>query len=348
MRPRAHWLTRLMALLGAWFMSAMFAALPAQANAQTANFHPCNADPSLPICMHGYGRRIAVKRWGARPEPLDPDAAAKAVLVTDDPGQEARKIKATSVLVKDVDTGEVLFARDESVARPVASLTKLMTALLIVDAGLSMDEQIVITAEDHSPSSELPSRLATGAMLSRADLLHIALASSDNSAAHALGRTYPGGLPAFVAAMNTKAMDLGMSDSRFVEPTGLSNENISTANDLSLLVLHAATHPLIALYSTAANYKVAGQSFNNTNMLLGRPQWDILVSKTGTTREAGDCLLMLIRLQGRRLALVLLNSQGMNGVRFGDAVRLRRVVDSRLTNEAESGPAPIRQASDGL
>ncbi len=295
-----------------------------------ANFHPCNSQPALPICKHGYGKRIAIKRWGALPEPLDPDAAAKAVLVTDNPAAEIKKIRSSTVIVQDVDTSEVLFARKENVVRPIASITKLMAALVVVDAGLPMDEIITIGEDDRRTASELPSRLPAGTSLSRSDLLHLALTASENTAAYALGRTYPGGMAPFVQAMNAMARDLGMTDSRFVEPTGLSNENIASAKDLVKLVHAASEHPLIRQFSTDAKYKVADQTFRNTNMLVGRSNWKILTSKTGTTREAGHCLVMLIELGGRNLAIVLLNAQGQNGSRFGDAVRVQRIVNSQI------------------
>lgn len=323
------WAARLAVLpLLAFF--AMAAGWPTAAPAQTPNFHPCNSQPSLPICKTGYGKRIAIRRWGALPEPLDPDAGAKAVLVTKDPAAEIKKLKSSAVIVQDVDTSEVLFARDEDVVRPIASITKLMTALVVFDANLSMDEKISIQASDRQTGSDLPSRLPAGSSLSRYDLLHLALTASENTAANALGRTYPGGMEAFVRAMNKKAQALGMVDSRFVEPTGLSNDNVSSARDLVKLIEAAAKRPYIQQFSSDTKYQAADQTFRNTNMLVGRPEWDILVSKTGTTREAGDCLVMMIELEGRSLAVVLLNAQGMRGSRFGDAVRLRRIVSSEI------------------
>lgn len=303
---------------------------PSEVSAQVANFHPCNADPSLPICRHGYGRRIAVKRWGALPEPLDPDAAANASLVTHSPAAEIKKLTSSTILVEDVETSEILFARNEDTVRSIASITKLMTALVMVDAGVSMVEMVSIRADDHDASSDLPSRLSVGTSLSRLELLHLALTSSENSAAHALGRSYPGGMAAFVAAMNVKAEALDMMDSEFVEPTGLSNGNVSSARDLVKLIIAASHRPLIRLFTTDAEHEFAGQTFRNTNMLVGRPHWKIRISKTGTTREAGDCLVMLIRLGDRNLAIVLLDGQGMNGSRFGDAVRVRRIVKSQM------------------
>lgn len=320
-------------LWGAFGVAAMVLAgvgVPSRAPAQTANFHPCNAQPALPICQHGYGRRVAAARWGAAPAPLDPDASAQAPLVTRDPAKEIEKLKSAAIFVKDMDTSDVLFARGEDVVRPIASIVKLMTALVVVDAGLPMDELIAIDASDVDVPSELPSRLAVGARLSRADLLHLALTASENSAAHALGRTYPGGMEAFVEAMNAQAKALGMEDSRFVEPVGLSNENVSSARDLARLIHAASGRTLIRAFTTDARYSIEGRTFRNTNMLVGRPHWEILASKTGTTREAGDCLVMMVRLGGRNLAMVLLDAQGMSGARFGDAVRLRRVLDSRM------------------
>lgn len=303
---------------------------PSPAPAQTPNFHPCNSQPSLPICKYGYGKRIAIRRWGAKPAPMDPDAVAKAPLVTRDPAAEIKKIKSSSVIVQDVDTSEVLFARQENVVRPIASITKLMMALAVVDADLPMDEMINIVAADRESESELPARLAVGASISRSDLLHLALAASENSAAQALARTYPGGMDALIRAMNAKALTLGMLDTKFVGPTGLSNDNVSSAKDLAKLVHAAAQRPLVREFSTDAKHEVDGQTFRNTNMLVGRPNWKIMASKTGTTRLAGDCLVMQVQLGERKLAIVLLNSQGQSGSRFGDAVRVQRVVNSQI------------------
>lgn len=303
---------------------------PTAAPARTPNFHPCNSQPSLPICQYGYGKRVAIKRWGAKPAPIDPDAVAKASLVTKSPAAEIKKITSSNVIVQDVETSEVLFAREESVVRPIASITKLMMALAVVEAELPMNDMITITAADRESESELPARLATGASLSRSDLLHLALIASENSAAQALARTFPGGQTALVDAMNAKAQDLDMADTKFVGPTGLSNDNVSSAKDLVKLVHAAAQQPLIQEFSTDEKHEVDGQTFNNTNMLVGRKNWKILLSKTGTTRLAGDCLVMQIELGERKLAMVLLNSQGQSGSRFGDAVRVQRVVNSQI------------------
>jgi D-alanyl-D-alanine endopeptidase (penicillin-binding protein 7) len=313
-------------------LALLFAAVgwSPRASAQGANFHPCNSQPSLPMCLHGYGRRIAIARWGAPPEPLDPDAVAGASLVTRDVAREIGKLKASTAFVEDMDTSEVLFARDEAAVRPIASITKLVTALVVVQSGLPMDEMLTIDASDRNVPSELPARLDAGARLTRTELLHLALASSENSAAHALARTFPGGMAAFVEAMNAQARVLGMADSRFVGPVGLSNGNVSSARDLAKLVYAASRQPLIQAFTTDARYRVGGRTFRNTNMLVGRPNWDILASKTGTTREAGNCLVMMVRVDGRNLAMVLLNAHGTSGTRFGDAVRLRRILNSQM------------------
>ncbi len=326
--------------------SAMASLWPASANAQQqqrTDFHPCNAQPALPVCHFGYGKGIAIRRWGAVPErgvptapgaavpaAADPDAIASASLITQNPAKEIQKLRSSTAFVQDMSTSEVLFARNADVVRPIASITKLMTALVVVDAGLAMDESIRIEQSDNDTASDLPSRLAVGARLKRGDLLHLALMASENSAAHALGRTYPGGMAAFVQAMNAKARELGMISTKFVEPIGLSSENVSSPRDLARLAYAASQRPLIHKYSTDTQYEVGSQAFRNTNVLVGRPEWPILASKTGTTRMAGDCLVMLVRLGSRDVAMVLLNAAGAGSSRFGDAVRLRRILNSQL------------------
>lgn len=300
----------------------------------SANFHPCNSQPALPMCQSGEGRRIASTRWGAPPQPVDPDALLDATSATRRTFDMA-SLRATSVYVQDLASGDVLLSRNEDAVRPIASITKLMTALVVVDAGLPMDEMLQISAaDDGTLPSDMAPRLPTGARLSRADLLHLALMASENRAAHALARTYPGGLTAFVAAMNAKAVELGMNDTRFVEPTGLSNENVSSPRDLVRLMRAAAQQPLIRDYSTDAHYeaRINGQTqmFNNTNPLTDRPDWNIQLSKTGFIRDAGECLIMLARIEGRDLAIVLLNAQGARMSRIGDAVRVRRILQSQI------------------
>ncbi|MGE8637628.1 MAG: D-alanyl-D-alanine endopeptidase [Achromobacter sp.] len=246
---------------------------------------------------------------------------------------EAAALRSSTAYVQDLETSTVLFAKNENVVRPIASISKLMTAVVVVDANLPMDEMLEITDEDVDGLKHTTSRLRVGTKLSRGDMLHLALMSSENRAANALGRHYPGGLPAFVAAMNAKALSLGMSSTHFIEPTGLSSNNVSSPHDLARLLRAASQRPLIHRYSTDTEYDVEinnrTQTFRNTNLLVRKPDWDIKVSKTGYINEAGECLVMLARINGRDLAIVLLDSQGKLS-RIGDAVRIRRIVQSEV------------------
>jgi D-alanyl-D-alanine endopeptidase (penicillin-binding protein 7) len=226
----------------------------------------------------------------------------------------------------------VLYSRNEQVVRPIASITKLMTAVIIVDAKLPMSEVIQITQADVDVVKYSRSRLAVGAKHTRGDLMHLALMSSENRAAHALGRTYPGGMTAFVNAMNAKARELGMAQSTFVEPTGLSSANVSTPRDLVKLLQASASRPAIRFYTTDHQHEVrsAGHPtlFRNTNMLVTNPSWDIKVSKTGFINEAGQCLVMVARINNRDTAIVLLNAEG-KGTRIGDAVKIKQMIQSK-------------------
>jgi len=244
---------------------------------------------------------------------------------------EIDALRSSTAYVQDLETSTVLFAKNDNVVRPIASISKLMTALVVVDANQPMDQMLEITDDDVDTLKHASSRLVVGTRLSRGDMLHLALMSSENRAAHALGRNYPGGLPAFVDAMNRKARALGMSSTHFIEPTGLSSENVSSPRDLARLLRAAAQRPLIHRYSTDDQYEVdvanRTQVFRNTNLLVRKPDWDIKVSKTGYINEAGECLVMLARINGRDVAMVLLDSQGKLS-RIGDAVRLRRILQS--------------------
>jgi D-alanyl-D-alanine endopeptidase (penicillin-binding protein 7) len=245
----------------------------------------------------------------------------------------AAALRSSTAYVQDLETSTVIFAKNENVVRPIASISKLMTAVVVVDANLPMDEMLEITDDDVDGLKHTTSRLRVGTKLSRGDMLHLALMSSENRAANALGRHYPGGLPAFVAAMNAKAQALGMASTHFIEPTGLSSNNVSSPHDLARLLRAAAQRPLIHRYSTDTEYDVEinnrTQTFRNTNLLVRKPDWDIKVSKTGYINEAGECLVMLARINGRDLAIVLLDSQGKLS-RIGDAVRIRRIVQSEV------------------
>jgi len=242
-------------------------------------------------------------------------------------------LRSSSVLVMDSSQSSILYARKADVSAPIASITKLMTVLVVADAGLPLDESIQLTTEDRIVGKGAPSRLTLGSTLTRGDLIHLALMSSENRAAHALGRTYPGGLPAFVNAMNAKARKLGMSSSHFVDPAGLSCDNVATAEDLAKLVMAASENPVIREYSTDRGYAVrVGRrmlEYRNTNALVSNPGWNIIVQKTGYITEAGRCLVMQAVIQGRTVVIVLLNSVGKN-TRVGDAVRIRRWMEAKL------------------
>ncbi|VFR89657.1 Murein-DD-endopeptidase [plant metagenome] len=258
------------------------------------------------------------------PVPAGLDDAAPAV------GIGALGLRSSVALVQDLSSAEVLVGKNANTVRPIASITKLMTALVVLDGKLPMHEKITITSDDIDRQRNSRSRLSVGSTLTRADLLHLALMSSENRAAHALGRSYPGGQAAFVRAMNAKAASLGMRRSRFVEPTGLSSENVSTPSDLVKLLSAAGQQPLIRRYSTDDEEDIEVGSgkverYRNTNLLVTKSDWDITVSKTGFINEAGECLVMLTRINGRDLAVVLLNSEGKLS-RIGDASRVRKML----------------------
>jgi D-alanyl-D-alanine endopeptidase (penicillin-binding protein 7) len=241
-------------------------------------------------------------------------------------------LRSSVALVQDARTGELLLEKSPAAVLPIASITKLMTAMVLLDRGLDLRQRIVIGAEDVEGTRGARSRLRSGAVLTRDELLLLALMASENRAAAALARTYPGGQEAFVAAMNEKARRLGMQDAHFVDPTGLSSGNVASAQDLALLVRAAHGYPRIREYSTrdAAQVTVFGRtvSYRNTNSLVRSPQWDIGLSKTGYLNEAGRCLVMRTRVASRDLIVVLLDSWGKYS-RIGDANRIRRWLESR-------------------
>jgi len=251
-------------------------------------------------------------------------------------------LNSSVALVIDQDTNEILLGKNDTAVLPIASLTKLMTGLLIAEAQLPMDTSITISHQDVDRLKNSGSRLAVGAELTRAEALHLALMSSENRAAHALARTYPGGVDRFVQLMNERARALGMADTRFVDPTGLSSQNQSSARDLA--VLATATHaiPMLRDLSTSPGYEVALGSrtlqYRNSNRLVNSAQWDIGLQKTGYIREAGRCVVMQVSVAGRQLIMVLLDAAGP-AARIGDAERLRRWAESALFSQ-HIGPAP--------
>ncbi|TMH31516.1 MAG: D-alanyl-D-alanine endopeptidase [Betaproteobacteria bacterium] len=242
-------------------------------------------------------------------------------------------LRSSSVLVLDADTGEVVIDKNADAVTPIASITKLMTAMVILDRGLDLNQRIVISREDTDSLKGTRSRLRPGNILTRGELLLVGLMASENRAAAALGRTYPGGLEPFVAAMNAKAAALDMRDSRFVDPTGLSPNNVSSARDLVKLVRAAHEYSVIREYSTKdrALVRVSDRgrplSYHNTNGLVRAHRWDVELSKTGYISEAGRCLVMRVKLASKDLIVVLLDSWGRQS-RIGDANRIKKWVET--------------------
>jgi serine-type D-Ala-D-Ala endopeptidase (penicillin-binding protein 7) len=261
-------------------------------------------------------------------------------MTADDPG-----LRSAAAYVIDQSDSSVWYSRNANVASPIASITKLMTALVVADAHQPLDEELQVTGEDRAIGKGAASRLAIGTKLTRGDLLHLALMSSENRAAHALGRNYPGGVPAFVHAMNEKAQSLGMTSSHFVEPTGLSSDNVASPEDLSRLVMAAAQNPTIRDFSTDTEHSVRiGRrmvEFRTTDALVRNPGWDIIVQKTGYITEAGRCLVMQAVIGGRNVVIVLLNSFGKY-TRVADAVRMRKWIEARMSEHT----APVVASSN--
>ena len=237
-------------------------------------------------------------------------------------------LRSASAIVLD-SQGNIIYGKDVNTVRPIASITKLMTAMVVLDAGLDLDEQLTITSADRDLIRMTGSRLGVGATLSRRELILLALMSSENRAATALGRTYPGGMEAFVAKMNAKAKALGMASSSFADPAGLRAENVSTASDLAKMVAAAGGSPLITQATTTVRHAVRPYAskgplnYGNTNRLLKNENWDIALSKTGYINEAGRCLVMRANIEGEDVSIILLNSFGKL-TPFGDSNRLRK------------------------
>jgi len=237
------------------------------------------------------------------------------------------RVRSQAALVLDQESGEILYGKNAQSKLPIASLTKLMSAIVILDAELDPGELIPVTQADVDSLRRSHSRLKVGALLTRDELLHLALMASENRAASALANSYPGGRESFVVAMNLKAQLLGMTGTRFEDPTGLSGRNVSTAQDLAKLVNAAHAYVKIREYSTSPSYQIQvgrrTMRFGNTNRLTLNSRWDIGLSKTGYIAEAGRCLAMQMTLSGRSVIIVLLDSWGKY-TRVSDAIRIRQ------------------------
>lgn len=309
---------------------ARVAASVDERRARAAKAPVATASKGVSRARHASSRKgVAAKRSAVAVQARPAEAArtslghAIGLHAVDDP----LSLKSAVALVVDQETGEVLVDKNSAAVLPIASISKLMTAIVVLDAQLPLYEMLAISEADVDTERNTRSRLGTGTRLSRGELLQLALMSSENRAAHALGRHYPGGMPAFVEQMNQKAREIGMVSTSFVEPTGLSSNNVSTARDLATLVRAASKYPLIREYSTASGLTVdtgyRTVSYRNTNRLVGNPDWDIELQKTGYISEAGNCVVMQTRIDGRPVVIVLLDAQARMA-RVGDAQRIRQ------------------------
>ena len=280
------------------------------------------------VMVHGKRKVITERVALVREVPDRPSMGDSAGLKNT---QDPLDLKSNVAYVVDQDSSKVLFEKNSEVSLPIASITKLMTSLVVVEAHQDMDEQIEVTNDDIDKEKNTSSRLKIGARLSRSDMLHIALMSSENRAASALGRSYPGGLPAFVMAMNTKAKQLGMSDTHYVDSSGLSSQNRASARDLVKLVNAAYQHPVIRQYSTDSKYVVApggkNLEYGTSNKLVINPAWEIGLQKTGYIAEAGRCLVMQAIIEGRNIVMVFLDSKGKYS-RLADADRMKKWLET--------------------
>lgn len=274
-------------------------------------------------------RKVVTQRLALAPAALEKPTAGDIAGLKH--AQDPLDLKSNVAYVVDQTSSKVLFEKNSNVSLPIASITKLMTSLIVVESNQDMNEIIEVTNEDLDKEKSTGSRLRIGAKLSRADMLHIALMSSENRAASALGRNYVGGLPAFVAAMNAKATQLGMVDTRYVDSTGLSSQNVASARDLVKLINAAYQHQVIREYSTDSKYVVnpSGRPlhYSTTNKLVVNSSWDIGLQKTGYISEAGRCLVMRAMIEGRAVVMVFLDSKGKYS-RLADAGRIRKWLET--------------------
>ena len=275
-------------------------------------------------------------RMHHRPTAKEVDLIARAIAGATD---QEPLLASSAVLVLDEESSEVLLSKNASHVQPMASITKLMTALVVLEANQSMDEMLEITEADEHLDKPAFSRLKRGTLLTRAELLHLALMASENRAAHALARNYPGGLGACIAAMNAKARALGMDSSRYVEPTGLSPLNVATPEDLSKLVIVASNNATLQAYSTDEKFTVPlGRrlvEFHTTDRLVAHSDWHIVLQKTGYISEAGKCLVMKAVIENRSIVIVLMNSTGAQ-TRLVDAQRIKSWLDAKSLKVAST------------
>ena len=271
-----------------------------------------------------------------KPSAREVDLIARAIAGATD---QVPLLASSEVLVLDEESNDVLLSKNASQVKPMASITKLMTALVVLEADQPMDQMLEITEADEHLDKPAFSRLHRGTLLTRAELLHLALMASENRAAHALARYYPGGLSACIEAMNAKAEALGMHSSRFVEPTGLSPLNVATPEDLSKLVVVASNNQTLQAYSTDEKFAVPlGRrlvEFHTTDKLVAHADWHIVLQKTGYIAEAGKCLVMKAIIEERSIVIVLMNSTGAQ-TRLVDAQRIKSWLDAKAAKLAST------------
>ena len=317
--------TRLSKIYSAFVLIGMLVALlTTSAAVQAAAEKPTRKSAS----SGKHARAKALRKVSQRAE--EPVRASYANQAGLHEASDSLALRSAVALVMDQDTDEVLFSKNPQAVVPIASITKLMTALVVTEAKQPLDETLTVTQDDVDTEKHSSSRLVVGTQLTREEMLHLALMSSENRAAHALCRYYTSGLAGCIEAMNQKAQELGMHDTRYVEPTGLSSQNQSSAHDLAALVKTVHEVPLIRELSTSPEYRVAvgkrNLQFRTTNALVRSPLWDIGVQKTGYISEAGRCLVMQVSLAGRKLIMVFLDSAGKYS-RIADAERVRKWVN---------------------
>lgn len=276
-------------------------------------------------------RKVIYQREAKQIIPIVPPVMTAGDIAGLSMTRDAMALASNVALVMDQSNSEVLFEKNANVTLPIASITKLMTGLVVVEAKQDMNEILTVTEEDVDREKNSSSRLRIGSQLSRANMLHIALMSSENRAASALGRHYPGGIRAFVMAMNAKAKSLGMTGTHYVDSTGLSSNNVASARDLAKLVMAAYRHPILCQYSTDTKYVVepGGRSlqYANSNRLVTNPDWEIGIQKTGYISEAGRCLVMQANINGRPVVMIFLDSKGKFS-RLADAARIRKWLET--------------------
>jgi D-alanyl-D-alanine endopeptidase (penicillin-binding protein 7) len=322
------------ALLGLGFNPPLSAAAIKSKERVVSKNSVAKAGKKAPVAASGKtkpAKKIAGLREStvATMKPSSTRKAVRHASMDMDPGRLA--LYSASALVVDQNSGQAIIEKQADLVVPIASISKLMTAMVVLDARLDLQEVISIGDEDVDSLKGTRSRLPVGTTMTRETAMLLALMSSENRAAHALGRHYPGGLPAFVQAMNRKAQALGMVNSSFEEPTGLSSNNVSTAHDLARMVAAAARYPEIRHFSTTAEAKLELngriREFGNTNALVRSDNWEIGISKTGYISEAGRCLVMQARVADKPVVIVLLDSNGKM-TRVGDANRIKRWMES--------------------